>query len=365
MLARYLAHSLAINSTPLALSRLNGRAYVVGVFLALSTAGTALANDGPDRLPAAAAQSEDSGEVQGGGEVRGEGEVRGDSTIAGKTGSTEIVIQTTHRLAGAIDSLTWNGKEFINSYDHGRQLQSALSFDGGSDAPFWAERFNPTEAGSRRDHTGDRSTSQLLELHAQGNELFTKVRMAFWLAPGEESFGRLALNPTTLSNHHHSKRVRIGWRDHSNVIRYDAAFHIAENEPHRYAQFEALTGYMPPEFSKFWYWVADTDQLKELDDGPGEQPFPVILSTPDLQFAMAVCCPPRAAAVPPNAGDLSGPSYGRFRFHNEQVVKWNCVFRVRNQPRIIAGDYRFSMFVIVGTVRQVQTALAAIYQAHS
>jgi len=313
------------------------------------TANAALADERPAPVPAAAAQAP----------------VSGNSTIRGKTGETEIVIRTTDRLAGAIDSLTWNGKEFINSYDHGRQLQSALSFDGGADDKFWAERFNPTEAGSRLDHTGDRSTSQLLELRADANELFTKVRMAFWLAPGEKSFGRLALNQTALSNHHHSKRVRIGWQGHTNVIRYETTFQIADNEPHRYAQFEALTGYMPPEFSKFWYWVADTNQLNQLDDGPGEQPFPVILSTPDLQFAMAIFCPPHSAAAPPDAGGLTGPSYGRFRFINEQVVKWNCVFRVRHQPSIVAGDYQFSMFVIVGTLPQVQTTLAALHKDHS
>ena len=30
---------------------------------------------------------------------------------------------TSERTAGAIDSLVWRDKEFINNYDHGRQLQ--------------------------------------------------------------------------------------------------------------------------------------------------------------------------------------------------------------------------------------------------
>jgi hypothetical protein len=54
------------------------------------------------------------------------------------------VITTTSRLAGAIHSLQWNGKEFIDSADHGRQLQSACSFDNARHAN--AETFNPTEA---------------------------------------------------------------------------------------------------------------------------------------------------------------------------------------------------------------------------
>src|SRR5437879_419530 len=69
----------------------------------------------------------------------------GEAVIRGKAGASEIVITTTARLAGAIHSLTWNGREFIDSTDHGRQLQSAASFDCAGD--FIPETFNPTEAG--------------------------------------------------------------------------------------------------------------------------------------------------------------------------------------------------------------------------
>ena len=76
----------------------------------------------------------------------------GDAEIRAPVGESEIVITTTSRLAGAIHSLTWNGKEFIDSFDHGRQLQSASNFDAGT--PITGETFNPTEAGSRDDGAG-------------------------------------------------------------------------------------------------------------------------------------------------------------------------------------------------------------------
>ena len=34
-----------------------------------------------------------------------------------------VYVGTSERTAGAIDSLVWRDKEFINNYDHGRQLQ--------------------------------------------------------------------------------------------------------------------------------------------------------------------------------------------------------------------------------------------------
>ena len=76
-------------------------------------------------------------------------QVSGDAVIRAQAGKSELVIKTTTRLAGAIDSLTWDGKEFINSTDHGRQLQSASNLDAGS--PISDETYNPTEAGSRDD----------------------------------------------------------------------------------------------------------------------------------------------------------------------------------------------------------------------
>ena len=75
---------------------------------------------------------------------------RGDAQIENTAGESKIVIRTTNRLAGAIDSLTWNGKQFIDSADHGRQLQSACSFHD-LRGRFVPETFNPTEAGSRFD----------------------------------------------------------------------------------------------------------------------------------------------------------------------------------------------------------------------
>jgi hypothetical protein len=108
----------------------------------------------------------------------------GNAVIRGKVGASEIVIRTSARLAGAVDSLTWNGREFIDSVDHGRQLQSAESFDCAHEGEFWAECFNPTEAGSRRNGAGPMSTSKPLSLTADGAELHSTTQPAFWAGSG-------------------------------------------------------------------------------------------------------------------------------------------------------------------------------------
>ena len=273
----------------------------------------------------------------------------GDSVIRAKAGPSEIVITTAHRLAGAIHSLKWNGQEFVDSYDHGRQLQSASNLDLGK--KFIPEVFNPTEAGSRADGTGNHSSSKLLNLAAKENELRTTIQMAFWLKPGEKSLGNPAYNDKALSNHLLSKKLRIGYKALPHVIEYDVTFTIPKGEQHTFAQFEALTGYMPPEFSKFWIFDPKTGNLAALSDGPGEQELPVVFSTPNGKFAMGIYSPDQPSKGFEKAG------YGRFRFKAEKVVKWNCVFRLRNAKGVSAGEYRFRNFVSVGTLEDVRNTM--------
>ncbi|MFK7820908.1 MAG: hypothetical protein AB8G99_19495 [Planctomycetaceae bacterium] len=265
----------------------------------------------------------------------------GNSVIKAPYAGSEIVITTTSRVAGAIHSLKWDGVEFIDSRDHGRQLQSASNFDAGS--KFSGETFNPTEAGSRRDGAGSTSSSKLLHLISHRRQLQTTTQMAFWLRPGDKSANNIAKNKTIVSNHLLTKRVVIGYRDMPNVVQYDATFTLPVDEKHTYAQFEAVTGYMPPAFSKFYTCEPVTGKLNSASDGPGEQNFPLVFSTEDGSHAMGIYSPQQPSKNYENAG------YGRWRFSAQRVVKWNCVFRIQNAKGIPADDYRFRNFVIIGS----------------
>ena len=220
-----------------------------------------------------------------------------------------------------------------------------------SDEPFWAERFNPTEAGSRLDGAGKRSTSRLLAIQRDDRQLRTSTQMAFWLAPGEKSQGRPALNKRVLSECVLHKRIRLGAYDDPHVIQIDNTFDIDLKEGNRYAQFEVLTGYMPKEFSEFWRVSKTSKGLQRIDDGPGEQPDPVILSTRDGQFAMGAISAGHPDWIEPSAG------YGRFRFPTEKVVKWNVVYRHREAPVITKSKASFRVLVAVGTLEQVHIAI--------
>lgn len=275
--------------------------------------------------------------------------VDGNTQIRAGTNASTIIVATTGRLAGAIDSVRWNGCEFINSTDHGRQLQSACSFDNTPVAG--AETFNPTEAGSRRDGAGTNSTSRLLEISAAENHLRTRTQMAFWLSPGERSAGQLARNSNALSDYVLTKEVTIGYDRWPQALDYRATFSVPAGAHHVAAQFEALTGYLPPEFNRFWEFNPATGKLKPLSYGPGEIKNPVVLATADGNFAMGIF------ALSQQTADTRGPTFGRWYFDRARVAKWNCVYRVQNPQGIRTGDYRYRMLVPIGTLAQVETML--------
>lgn len=280
--------------------------------------------------------------------------VSGDAVIRAPAGSSEIVIKTTSRMAGAIESLQWGGKEFLDNADHGRELQTAWNGNAGVE-PIADETFNPTEAGSLDDGGGATSSSRLLAIQARGNQLETFSQPAFWLNPSETSGGKPARNKTILSDDRLRKRVVIGCTNLPHAIDCQLTVSLAPGDRNTRCVIEALTGYMPPEFDQFQVFDPKTGKLAPIDDGPGEQALPLVFSTADGTHAMGVFSRGLEA---PRAG--SGPTYGRWNLKKDfRVVKWNCVFRLQN-PDALSGDFRCHVFVAVGSLENVRTTLAAL-----
>ncbi|HEV2693095.1 MAG TPA: hypothetical protein VG347_09400 [Verrucomicrobiae bacterium] len=276
-----------------------------------------------------------------------------DTTIHAPDDDSEIIIKTTSRTAGAIESLQWNGKEFLNSTDHGRELQAAWNGNAGIE-PIADETFNPTEAGSLDDGAGTNSSSRLLEIQAHENQLMTFSQPAFWLNPGETSGGKPARNKTVVSNDRLRKQIVIGCTNLPHAIDCQLTVTLAPEDHNTRCVIEALTGYMPPEFDHFQVFNPKTGQLAPIDDGPGEQPLPLVFSTADGKYAMGVYSP--SSETP---RDATGPTYGRWNFKDFHVVKWNCVFRLQN-PAGLSGDFHCHVFVAVGSLEDVRTTLIAL-----
>lgn len=275
-------------------------------------------------------------------------------TSTAQQGSTsisdgQVTIRLGGRTAGAINSLQWRGMEFIDAYDHGRELQSASSFDG------LGECFNPTEAGSVRDGVSSSTTSRVLALSANGSAINVSTQMAFWYGPGEKcnSRGQTSTVPNRLSNHIQYKKVTLKSTAKLGVVNFDIAFKVPEK--HDAATFEILTAYMPTKFNSYWGVDAANTKLRNIGAGPGEQTLPVILSTSDRQYAMGAQCWSAQSNI------TTRITFGRFSFISGHglgdPVKWNAVNRL---TQIDSGSFSYKCVVLVGGLDSVFDGMVRI-----
>src|SRR6476620_7096505 len=102
-----------------------------------------------------------------GAQVNGNATISANGLVLGKT----LTVGSSNQFAGAVSSIKWGGKEFINNWDHGRQLSPNYQF---------FNRFicyNPYETGSLEDGKSPTSTSKLLSLSASANQLDSTTQM--------------------------------------------------------------------------------------------------------------------------------------------------------------------------------------------
>jgi hypothetical protein len=181
--------------------------------------------------------------------------------------------------------------------------------------------------------------------------------MAYWIGPGGRPgncHGTTATVDSPLSGDGLTKRITIGSHGLANVIRYEVIFSVPE-ERHQ-AGFEAVTGYMPPDFKKFWLYDPATDSLSLQAENTGSQDLPLLASTANGDFALGIVTPHETSG-----GSAGRHLYGRWEFTQLKTVsptiKWNSYFRF---GKIAAADYAFTTYIVIGSLDDVRTGLHAL-----
>lgn len=272
-----------------------------------------------------------------------------DMTIEAHALGSTIRLQTSARYAGAVSSLVFRGKEYVDTLDHGRELQSASSFDG------WGECFNPTEAGSRTDDRAQTTSSLLLGSESGPNWLKTSTDMAFWLPPNFDYKHQCGMTPTLTHSvnkdirgkHILDKRIELGGHGEPNVIADHLTYTVPE--AHGSGTFEATTLYTPVDFSKRYVLNLDTRAL-EPTTVIGEQASPVILATPDGKNAVGLF----SQGLP-----QGGRGYGTFAFPNTNKI--NCVYR--EKPIAAGQKFSYECDYVVGTLDEVKETILKLHRA--
>ncbi len=251
----------------------------------------------------------------------------------------------------SITSLSYNGYEFVDNYDHGRQIQSAASFDD------FGECYNPTEAGNMYDPE-NRTTSIVKHTGVVDNVLSTETDAAFWI-PGDLSYSgqcgtavpvvRAAQNKTDTGGYLTQKTVSFGTIPNS--VHFQIGWTVPN--PHISGTFE-FTGYLKQEYSDFY--TVQNGQLIPLLAGEtqniGEQPYPIIVT--DGLTAMGAYSPTLPQSTYREAG------YGRWKFKSSRVSKWNMVWRDRQIPK--DKEYKFDAWLCVGYLEEVKTCMNQLIQ---
>lgn len=303
-------------------------------------------------------------------------------TIKGPGNLPIAITVDNDRFAGAVSSLTWNGKEFINIHDHGRQLQSAIQIDG------YGECNNPTEAGSMLDDQQSTTTSRIISaVKNSESKMTTKSQMAFWAwdrLTGACLKGRDARVTSPLSNHTIEKTINIGEFNDPSIIGYSVKFKHGEGTVRDLVIYEFLTGYLNSEFTKFYYLDKTNQALKEY--GPGDlyplvgQGFPngsfigkpankkeyepVIMSDASQNYAMGVYVSQESIV---NCGSFFH-GYQLYHFnlggsgqYGNSTNKWSLAVNDYFQSAcVVNGERSFKVYIVVDNLKNVASKLLNI-----
>jgi alpha-tubulin suppressor-like RCC1 family protein len=204
-----------------------------------------------------------------------------------------LSVSTSSQFAGAVSSIKWGNKEYINNWDHGRQLQL--------DSQFF-NRFicyNPYEAGGFDDGRSATSSSRLLALTASGNVLESTTQMAWYYRFRESLLPQdycgdpkdwLPCPPYTgpLSDYRVHKTVTIGFAGIPNVIEYRLELFIPEQIQ---KGLNSVVAVLPYEFSSVRSYDVVSKDYRNIRALAGEDDRIKVVSTADGNYAMGYYAP--------------------------------------------------------------------------
>merc|ERR1712179_22601 len=301
------------------------------------------------------------GYLEGGGQ--GRWTVRSKSKVRG----SNVFLSCSKRTGGAVDSLVWNNKEFINNWDHGRQLQTAMTVQN------YGECWNPTEAGGRSDGIDKETKTILTNITAAGNVLNTVSLPAYWVRGDDTTripsgkycpAGQGSYNSEDTHPYEFRKNVTIGCFDLDNCIEFAMIAELGDSPDMPpftgFAQLEAPTAYLNSDFTDVSYLDAATGTLEHVDYPTKEETEQlVIIHTKDEEHALAAVTKPRLKT----SSGAPGLHYGYFKFNiqkfDQKTFKWSVVIREDLQP---SEAFEVTTYLCVGALDMVVECLLHVQE---
>lgn len=267
-----------------------------------------------------------------------------------------VTVESNGVTGGALWHWIWNGSQFVNNYDYGRQIQAALFPGDGS---------NPTEAGDQYSNPGlipaARHGSPVLNIHNVGT---TQVTRSIPVDFNPALFGGGPDNPVVWKDIVIGKDLTLNFNNMGPVAKYTTVLTVPSP---LVGAVEIPTGYLRSSFGRYWTYNAEGDVLTEVlpgtCTGTAVQFFPsfggVIVSDGSTSFAMGVYGVSTA-----NGGSVTYFTLWNFfcvgdgpgEFAND-TSKWSAAF----QGSVGAGTTIFNTWVMTGTVSEVANYMRSLY----
>ena len=280
-----------------------------------------------------------------------------------------VTIDSNGVAGGVLWNWYWNGVQFVNHADYGREIQSSVFYTPTVNNPTGIYH-NPTEAGSSQsaetapgqDHQG----SPWINLYNSGN---TQVTTAVPLNFVSSDWGGDNEHPVIYTTLKLGKQITLNYAGLGPVAQYVTTFSTQTDLPNAF--IEIPTGYLNSQFNRFYTYDSGSQSWNEVTAQVGDacpsglsyafHPSSgfggVIISDSLGQYAMAVY----------GALTSSGGSISDFVMWNFQscagTSKWDAVYGSANDPsqKIAAGDHAYNAWIMTGTVSEVQGYMNSLF----
>ena len=288
----------------------------------------------------------------------------------------KITIKSNLAAGGSIWEWVWNGKQFVDSYDYGREIQSSMSFIN--------NKALPTEGGDKYRPSDDKQYWHGSPIITYGNSITPNAKtQTTRAAPLEWMYtdynGGLENVPVVYAGWQLGKDIKLDdttlnlgsgfeyLRDQ--VVKYDTVLYTPITLTQ--ANIEIPTAYLKAEFNRaFSFDASKTDinqgtheitnsEFNNLETGVYHKQFEVpaggaIYATQDLKYALGVY-----GSTPENGGDAVYFTVWKFgSLNNPSVTKWSAGNGWSTFP---AGENRFTTYIISGTLDDVRAAMRRLY----
>ena len=289
---------------------------------------------------------------------------------------SEITISSNLVAGGILWNWIWNGKQFIDTLDYGRQIQSSLSFRDSVALP--------TEGGDNKE-LENFQTSHGSPILSYSNNITdsskTQSTRAIPLEWNNEQFnGNDTKKPVIYPEWYLGKDISLDMSS----LNLGSGFEYLKNRVTKYstvlytpkgltgATIEIPTGYMLSEFDRaFTYDATVTDltaathevqnsEFSNISTGVFHYGYAdfnsggVIYATSDLNYAMGVY-----GSKPESGGSVSYFTLWKFGIlNNPDVTKWSACYA---PARISAGEVKYNTYIICGAFDDVRVAMRRLY----